>query len=55
MVCLLSTHVRLVVVGGVERSTVPCCNGAIREAISTSLVYLEYTTHMHGVDVADQL
>jgi hypothetical protein len=52
---LLSTHARPVVVEGEERPTVPCRKGAIREAIPTSPVHLEYTTHMRGVDVADQL
>jgi hypothetical protein len=52
---LLSTHARPVVVEGEERPTVPRRNGAIREAIPTSPVHLEYTTHMRGVDVADQL
>jgi hypothetical protein len=40
---------------GKERPTVPHHNGAIREGIPTSLVHLEYTTQMRGVDVADQL
>jgi hypothetical protein len=52
---LLSTHARLVVVEGEERPTIPRRNGAIQEAIPTSPVHLEYTTHMRGVDVADQL
>ena len=34
---------------------VPRWNGAMREAIPTSPIHVEYTTHMHGVDVADQL
>jgi hypothetical protein len=34
---------------------VPRRNGADREHIQTSPVHLEYTTHMRGVDVADQL
>jgi hypothetical protein len=55
MVRLLSTHTRPVVVEGEERPTVPRRNGAIREAIPTSPVHLEYTTYMRGVDVADQL
>jgi hypothetical protein len=55
MVCLLSTHARPVVVEGEERPTVPRRNGAIREAIPTSPVHLEYTTYMRGVDVADLL
>jgi hypothetical protein len=52
---LLSTHTRPVVLEGEEIPTVLRRNGAIREAIPTSLVCLEYTTHMRGVDVADQL
>jgi hypothetical protein len=35
--------------------TVPKRNGAVREDIMTSPMYLEYTTHMRGVDMADQL
>jgi hypothetical protein len=35
--------------------TVPRRNGAVREDIITSPMHLEYTTHMRGVDVADQL
>ena len=35
--------------------TMPRRNGAIREAIHTSPIHLEYTTHMRGVDVADEL
>ena len=35
--------------------SVPRRNGSIREEIQTSPMHLEYTTHMHGVDVADQL
>jgi hypothetical protein len=34
---------------------VPRRNGAVREAIHTSPMHYEYTTYMHGVDVADQL
>ena len=30
-------------------------NGSIHEEIQTSPMHLEYTTHMRGVDVADQL
>jgi hypothetical protein len=30
-------------------------NGAEREAIPTSSMHVEYTTHMRGVDIADQL
>jgi hypothetical protein len=35
--------------------TVPQRNGAVCEAIPTSPMHVEYTTHMRGVDVADQL
>jgi hypothetical protein len=35
--------------------SVPRRNGVIRENIQTSPIHLEYTTHMQGVDVADQL
>jgi hypothetical protein len=35
--------------------TVPQKNGAVREAIPTSPIHVEYTTHMHGVDVVDLL
>ena len=34
---------------------VPRWNGAKHEDIMTSPMHLEYTTNMHGVDVADQL
>jgi hypothetical protein len=33
----------------------PRRNGAIRKPILTSPMHLEYTTHMKGVDVVDQL
>jgi hypothetical protein len=36
-------------------ATVPRRNGAMREPIQTSLVHLEYTTNMKGVDVVDQM
>ena len=35
--------------------SIPRRNGSIHEEILTSPMHLEYTTHMHGVDVADQL
>jgi hypothetical protein len=35
--------------------TVPRRNGAEWEDVMTSPIHLEYTTHMRGVDVADQL
>ena len=34
---------------------VPRRNGSIRKEIQTFPMHLEYTMHMHGVDVADQL
>jgi hypothetical protein len=34
---------------------VPRRNGPVRDTIHTSPMHLEYTTHMRGVDVADQL
>jgi hypothetical protein len=39
----------------VSVDTVPRRNGAVHEAIPTSPMHVEYTTHMRGVDVADQL
>jgi hypothetical protein len=36
-------------------TTVPRRNGPEREIIQTSHVHLEYTTHMQGIDVANQL
>jgi hypothetical protein len=36
-------------------TTIPRCNGAVRENIQTSPVLHEYTTDMRGIDVADQL
>ena len=35
--------------------SVPRRNGSIHEEIQISPIHLEYTTHMCGVDVADQL
>jgi hypothetical protein len=54
-VLLLSTSVIPIGFLCVPIDTVPQRNGAVREAIPTSLIYVEYTTHMRGVDVADQL
>jgi hypothetical protein len=34
---------------------VPRRNGAVREVILTSPMHVEYTIHMYGVDVANQL
>jgi hypothetical protein len=54
-VLLLSTHAQPTTSPGLLVQTVPRRNGAIREDIPTSPMHLEYTTHMRGVDVADQL
>jgi hypothetical protein len=54
-VLLLSTHAIRIGYPCMPVPTVPRRNGAERENIMTLLVYLEYTTHMRGVDVADQL
>jgi hypothetical protein len=35
--------------------TIPCRNGAMRDAVHTSPIHYEYTTYMRRVDVADQL
>jgi hypothetical protein len=53
-VCLLSTH-KWPHAFPCEISEVPRHNGSERLPIRTSLVHLEYTTHMRGVDVADHL
>jgi hypothetical protein len=45
---LLYIHPRYIV-------TVLLRNGVVRDNIQTFLVHLEYTTHMRGIDVADQL
>ena len=54
-VILLSTHALSQVTPGLPEVTVPRRNGAVRENITTSPIHLEYTTHIRGVDVADQL
>jgi hypothetical protein len=54
-VLLLSTHAIRIGYPCMPVPTVPRRNGAERENIMTLPVYLEYTTHMRGVDVADQL
>jgi hypothetical protein len=54
-VLLLSTHAIPIGYPCMPVPTVPRRNGAERENIMTSPVHLEYTTHMRGVDVADQL
>ena len=54
-VLLLFTHAQPTISPGLHVPTVPRRNRAIREDIPTSPMHLEYTTHMRGVDVADQL
>jgi hypothetical protein len=57
-ILLISTHampIQFPCIHPTSITTVPRRNGVEREIIQTSLVYLEYTTHMRGVDVADQL
>jgi hypothetical protein len=54
-VLLISTHANPIGFPCVPRDEVPRKNGAVRERIPTSLVLLEYTTFMRGVDVVDQL
>ena len=55
-VLLLSTHT-MPIQAPFEKVVVitPRRNGAVWELIQTSHVLKEYTTHMWGVDVADQL
>jgi len=54
-VLLISTHALPVNFPCVPMPTVPHTNGAIQDDVPTSPVHLEYTTHMRGVDVVDQL
>jgi hypothetical protein len=54
-VLLLSTNAISIGFPCVPVDTVPRPNGAVREAIPTSPMHVEYTTHMRGVEVADQL
>lgn len=54
-VLLISTHALPIGFPCVPVPTVPRRNGARRDPIQTSPIHLEYTTHMRGVDVADQL
>jgi hypothetical protein len=54
-VLLLSTYAIPIGYPCMPVPIVPRRNGAEQENIMTSLVHLEYTTHMRGVDVADQL
>jgi hypothetical protein len=55
LVYLLSCYANLVVLEGEGTPTISHGNGGIRESIPTSLLHLEYTTYMRGVDVANQL
>jgi hypothetical protein len=54
-ILLISTHAMPIGYPCEPVITVPRRNGPIREDIHTSPVHHEYTTHMRGVDVADQL
>lgn len=54
-VLLISTHSNPIQAPCERVVTVPRRNGVVREQVQTSPVLLEYTTHMRGVDVADQL
>ena len=54
-ILLISIHANPIGFPCMPCDEVPYRNGAIREKIPTSLVLLEYTTYMRGVDVADQL
>jgi hypothetical protein len=54
-VLLISTHAMPIGYPCEPVITVPRRNGPIREDIHTSPVHHKYTTHMRGVDVADQL
>ena len=55
MVVLLSFHALLLDPPNVPRTIVPQRSGAVWEFIPSSPIYLEYTTYMRRVDVADQL
>jgi hypothetical protein len=54
-VLLLSTYAIPIGYPCMHVPIVPRRNGVERENIMTSPMHLEYTTHMQGVDVADQL
>jgi hypothetical protein len=54
-ILLISTHAMPIGYPCEPVITVPRRNGPIREDIHTSPIHHEYTTHMRGVDVADQL
>jgi hypothetical protein len=55
LVLLLSTSAIPIGFSCVPVDTVSRRNGAVREAIPTSPMHVEYTTHMRGIHVADQL
>jgi hypothetical protein len=54
-VLLLSTHAIPIRYPCMLMPTMPRRNGADREDVLTSLMHLEYTTHMWGMDVTYQL
>ena len=54
-VLLLSMHALPIRAPYEMRDTVPRRHGAVRDQIFTFPVLVEYTQHMRGVDVADQL
>jgi hypothetical protein len=57
-ILLISTHampIQFPCIHPMYITTVPRRNGSEREIIQTSPVHLEYTTHMWGINVADQL
>jgi hypothetical protein len=53
-VLLISTHALPIGFPCMPLDTVPWRNGAVREIVPTSLILVEYTTFMRGVDIADQ-
>ena len=54
-ILLLSTHATPICASREIWDMVPRKHGVVLEQIFTSLVLVEYTQHMRGVDVADQL
>jgi hypothetical protein len=54
-ILLISTHAMPVGYPCEPVVTVPRRNGAVREEVFTSPIHHEYTTHIRGVDMADQL
>ena len=54
-ILLLSTYASPIINGHPMTCTVPRRDGANRSFIPTSPILFEYTTHMRGVNVADQL